>query len=128
LGLPLALIGTIFGKVIDGVVTDRQQSAEIKQAGMRWIQEYGTKELQGSIDIILAEAKGEGWLQRNWRPAMMVWFAVLIGMFWFGLAPEYLVDNPQLVDKLFDIIQWGLAGYVGGRSAEKIAEIVTHKR
>lgn len=75
------------------------------------------KELEAQKAIILAEAQG-GFLQRNWRPAMMVWFAILIGAHWFGFTPENL--SPDMVSDLYDLVKIGIGGYVVGRSAEKI--------
>ncbi|NJL53772.1 hypothetical protein HC928_00605 [bacterium] len=131
MALPIAIATSVIGlftKFIDKAVPDKQQAGELQRQFASYVHEANMAELQAAVSIIVAEAKGESWLQRNWRPGLMVWFALLIGMFWFGAAPEYLVKSPELVDKLFDIIQWGIAGYVGGRSVEKVAEIVTHKR
>ena len=38
--------------------------------------EVAVKELQASV--IIAEAKGQSWLQRNWRPLLMAMFGVII--------------------------------------------------
>lgn len=74
-------------------------------------------------DVVKAEAEGESWLQRNWRPLVMLWFAGLVGGYWFGWTPPNLTENAVLA--LFDIVQFGLSGYIVGRSAEKIAKTVT---
>ena len=61
-----------------------------------------------------AEAQGN-WLQRSWRPIIMLVFAtiVLIGTFF---------DLPILSDtsRFWDLLEIGIGGYVIGRSAEKI--------
>jgi len=69
---------------------------------------------------VQAEATGESWLQRNWRPLTMVWFSALIGGYWFGFTPDNLSDEAVL--SLFGLIKLGLGGYVIGRSAEKITK------
>jgi len=38
------------------------------------------------------------------------------------LAPDYLVNNSELVTELFALLKIGIGGYVVGRSAEKIAK------
>ena len=43
----------------------------------------------------------------------------LVVSYFFGLAPEYLINNPDIVEELFSIVKIGLGGYVIGRSAEK---------
>src|SRR4051812_48054798 len=34
--------------------------------------EYENKLLEAQKDVVLQEAKGESWLQRNWRPILML--------------------------------------------------------
>ena len=80
--------------------------------------EYETKLLDAQSKIILSEAGGESWLQRNWRPMMMIWFAILLGMFWFGITPPNI--NQPIIDHLFNLLELGIGGYIIGRSAEKI--------
>jgi hypothetical protein len=53
---------------------------------------------------------------------MMLWFAGLVGAYWFGFTPENL--EPRSIDALFEIVKFGLTGYVVGRSAEKITTVV----
>ena len=72
---------------------------------------------------VQAEAKGESWLQRNWRPLTMVWFSFLVGAYWFGYTPENLSEEAVL--SLFGLIKLGLGGYVIGRSAEKITKEIS---
>lgn len=79
--------------------------------------------IQARGQVITAEAQGESWLQRNWRPLVMLWFAGLVGGYWFGFTPPYLSE--ATVSGLFDIVQYGLSGYIVGRSAEKITRIAT---
>ncbi len=69
-------------------------------------------EMQGSI--IVAEAQGQSWIQRNWRPITMLAFLALVICDQFGLL-EF-----RLADQAWTLLQIGLGGYVVGRSAEKI--------
>jgi len=114
----LGPVSEIVGKIVPDKDLRNQLIAELNMK-MASIMEA---ELQARSSIILAEAKGESWLQRNWRPLMMVFFAGLIGAHWFGFTPENLTEN-QIAD-LYDLVTLGLGGYVLGRSAEKIAPTV----
>lgn len=80
-------------------------------------------QIEARSQIIQAEASGESWLQRNWRPLVMLWLAGLVGGYWFGFTPDNLTEDTVL--KLFDIVQYGLSGYIAGRSAEKIVKTVS---
>ncbi len=67
--------------------------------------------------IIVAEAQGGSWIQRNWRPVVMLTFAGLIVAHWLGWTAENLKEAEVLM--LLEIVKIGLGGYVVGRSAEK---------
>jgi hypothetical protein len=82
-------------------------------------------ELQGAVSIITAEANGESWLQRNWRPLLMIWFAALVGAHWLGFTPPNLPES--VVNNLLDIVQVGVGGYVLGRSGEKMVRAYRDK-
>lgn len=71
-------------------------------------------------DVVVAEAKGESWLQRNWRPIVMLWFAGLVGAHWLGYTAPNITEDVVL--SLLGLVKIGLGGYVVGRSSEKIAK------
>ena len=77
---------------------------------------------QSKTDIIVAEAKGGGWLQRSWRPVTMLTFLFLVVADSYGWLANPLSENAWL------ILQVGIGGYIGGRSAEKIARLVMDKK
>lgn len=70
-------------------------------------------------DIVKAEAASEHWLVATWRPLLMLVFGGLIVARWFGWAAPNLSEAEYL--KLWSIVEFGLGGYVVGRSVEKIA-------
>lgn len=73
-------------------------------------------------DVIVAEANGHSWLQRNWRPIVMLSFVFLIGVIvWTGGYVNGRQLDHDFVMEILSIVKVGLGGYVIGRSAEKIA-------
>jgi len=78
--------------------------------------EYETKILESRTSIITAEANGQSWLQRSWRPITMLTFLALVVFDSFGW-----LANP-LATEAWTLLQIGLGGYVTGRSLEKIVE------
>ena|SRR5690606_5913860 len=112
-----SIIGGLFN-VIDKSVEDKDQAAQIKAKLQEMAMAGQLKELESAAQIIVAEAQGESWLQRNWRPLTMLTFVALVVSTWLGFAAPGL--NHDLEILLFEIIQVGLGGYVIGRSAEKI--------
>jgi len=102
--------------VANAIKTDPQAAIKIRQIEAQL--EQTRLEVRGQA--IQAEATGESWLQRNWRPLTMIWFSILVGGYWFGYTPENLSEEAIL--SLFGLIKLGLGGYVLGRSAEKITK------
>lgn len=118
-------IASLIGNVIDKAVPDRDQAERLKMKVTLEAMKADNAELKAATDIILAEAKGESWLQRNWRPVLMLWFAGLVGAHWLGFTPPNLPES--VVVGLLDIVQVGIGGYVLGRSGEKIVKAYKEK-
>ena len=79
------------------------------------IMDYEARLLEAQAGVIKAEAGGQSWMQRSWRPITMLTFLALVVADTFGLT-EF-----RLADQAWALLQIGLGGYVVGRSAEKIA-------
>lgn len=108
----------VVGGFIDKFVKDKDEAEKIKSSIAIEAMKSDSKELEVATSVILAEAGGESWLQRNWRPLLMLWFAALVGAHWLGFTPAGLGEETIL--KLLDIVQVGIGGYVLGRSGEKM--------
>jgi hypothetical protein len=121
MALPIAGLLTLGGKLIDRLIPDKEARDRAKLELMKMDEEGELSRMQTQAGIITAEAQGGSWLQRNWRPLMMVWFGILVGMYWFGVTPENL-SEAALAD-LFQLIQLGIGGYIVGRSAEKVTKV-----
>ena len=124
---PLDAVINLGGKVLDKFVADKDLAQKLKAELAIAAMNGDLKELEGQISIITAEAQGN-FLQRSWRPLIMIWFAVLLGLYWFGFAPDYLIESPSTVDQLFDLLKIGIGGYIGGRTLEKVADKVQFKK
>lgn len=118
----LNLIGAIGGKVldvVDQVVEDKDAANKLKFQIQKQLMETKSSELEAQAKIVLAEAQGS-WLQRNWRPLLMVTFAGLVVAHWFGFTAPNIPESVQ--NSLLNIVMVGVGGYVMGRSAEKVAD------
>lgn len=123
----LNFIGDIITPVtdlIDKMHTSDAEKLEIK-AQMLALQakaysealEFEKSQMQAKADIIKAEAQGQSWMQRSWRPITMLTFLALVVSDSFGWLAS------PLAPQAWDLLQIGLGGYVVGRSLEKIAPI-----
>lgn len=82
---------------------------------------YENKLLESQSQIVQSESKGESWLQRNWRPILMlICMAIVFNN--YMLVPYFNIPMATLDDHIWNLIQMGVGGYVAGRSLEKITE------
>ena len=106
---------------VDTCVKNSTDKTKLKAELTKVVFDSYNKLYETERQIITAEVSGN-WLQRSWRPIVMLMFAciVVIGMF---------VDLPLLRDEspFWDLLDIGLGGYVIGRSAEKITSRLTNK-
>ena len=115
---PLSAVLGIGGKLIDKLLPDPEQKARAQLALLELAQKGELTELTARADIVKTEAASSHWLAANWRPLTMLTFTALIVARWFGWAAPALSEAEYL--KLWSIVEFGLGGYVVGRSAEKI--------
>lgn len=111
-----AILGPVIG-LFDKLIPDPRERAKMQLQVMTLAQNGQLADLQAQVSIILAESNGN-WLQRSWRPAMMVFFCGLIGARWFGYSAPGITPEEML--KLWDIVQLGIGGYTIGRTGEKV--------
>jgi len=123
------LTGALISTAINGVKEIAGKYFDNKEQEEKFVAEFRTKvldvvieELRTSVAIIVAEAKGDSWLQRNWRPITMLTFVGLVVAKWLGWTAEGVTEVVEL--QLMELIKIGLGGYVIGRSVEKTAKIV----
>ena len=128
----LSFVGEIFrpaAELIDNLHTSDKERLELKQKMFEMqlktydkATEYESQLLKAQSDIISAEAAGQSWMQRNWRPLTMLTFLFLVVMDSFGWLPF------RLASEAWTLLQIGLGGYVVGRSVEKIAPQLGKKK
>lgn len=100
-------------------ITDKDKRIEFQTRIYMAINDLSRALLDAQSKIIVAEAQGESWLQRNWRPVTMLSFVSLIVARWLGFVAPGIDKELEL--ELMRLVQIGLGGYVVGRSVEKTA-------
>ncbi|MBL4693572.1 MAG: hypothetical protein JKY92_09620 [Magnetovibrio sp.] len=111
------LISGVLG-VIDKAVEDKDQANAIKAKLNELVVTGEMKELETAAKIIVAEAQGDSWLQRNWRPMLMVMFGVIIANNYL-IVPIFNTPPADIPPDMWDLLKLGVGGYVMGRSVEK---------
>lgn len=109
--------------IVDKAVTDKDQAAAIKAELTKALITERSSSLDARMQVVLAEATGESWLQRNWRPILMLTIVAIVAnnylvapylgaMFGVGLT----LPLPQ---SLWDLMTLGVGGYIAGQTAER---------
>ena len=124
LGAVAPMVKTLFS-TIDKTIDNKAEAEKIKQNIQQQLLSGQLKELEAQASIITAEAKG-GWLQRNWRPLLMLTFAGLVVAHWFGFTAPNIPESVQ--NSLLNIVLVGMGGYIVGRSGEKIMDKFKDKK
>jgi hypothetical protein len=132
LGGPIvnAVMG-VFNKIQDRKLSEAEARAEVEKAVMGTISEVS----KSQADVIIAETKSDSWLARNWRPIVAlssfgsIWFVIFAYPFLltWGLLPQVRFGDVGL-EWFFTLTTICVGGYVGGRSVEKITDMVTRRR
>lgn len=116
------IISTVLS-LIDKVIPDAKQAADAKIKLLELQQSGELQAIEAQSKVVIAEAQGESWLQRNWRPITMITFlAIIVNNYilypYFSLfsVPVVKLETPP---QLWSLMQLCLGGYVVGRSVEK---------
>lgn len=110
------------GKVVDTVITNDDEKSKAKKELAEVVLKSLNEVANVQGEVIKKEMEGN-FLQKSWRPLLMLTFGTILVCKWFGLTDGNIDYELEL--KLMDIVQLGLGGYVVGRSVEKVAGTVT---
>jgi hypothetical protein len=111
------------GNVIDKLFTSEEERLKAKNEIFKVLQEQQLELQKLQTEIIVTEANGN-WLQRSWRPILMLAFGFIVIYVKF-IAPLFSLPIPPLEDEFWNLLQLGIGGYVVGRSVEKVAGNIT---
>ena len=111
------VVGAV-GKVIDGLTLPAREKKELEIGLLKLIQELERELTQARAVAVQEEVKGN-WLQRSWRPLVMLVFALIVLAGTFTTLP-ILSDT----SRFWDLLEIGLGGYVIGRGGEKMAAAI----
>lgn len=115
------LVGDI-GGIINSLSISSTEKKELETKMTQVVYSYAGELTQQQAEIVMKETQGN-WLQRSWRPLVMLAFAgvVLLGT---------VVDIPYLENdsKFWNLIEIGLGGFVVGRSIEGAGRLLPGKK
>ena len=111
---------TAVASIIDKVIPDPVAAADAKLKVLELEQKGQLAPMFEAAKVIIAEAQAGG-IAAKWRPLVMLTFTALIVARWLGFSAPFISQDEIM--KLWNIVEFGLGGYVVGRSGEKIASV-----
>ena len=115
---PISGIVNSISELIGQLTLPAREKRELEIGLLKLIQELERELTQARAVAVQEEVKGN-WLQRSWRPLVMLVFALIVLAGTFTTLP-ILSDT----SRFWDLLEIGLGGYVIGRGGEKMAAAI----
>ncbi len=118
---PAKAIADLANSVIGKFVADPNEKLALQSQVLAVSTELNTKALdlqaqvvQAQSQIITAEATSSSWLEKDWRPLLMLFFAVVVGFAIFnsGHDPWGRIIDPSYIGDAMTIVKIGVGGYI----------------
>tara|TARA_B110000908_G_scaffold163075_1_gene209271 strand:- start:1986 stop:2393 length:408 start_codon:yes stop_codon:yes gene_type:complete len=103
---------------LDNLFTSKEEKIQAKNVIKQILIQKELELQKMQTEIIVTEAKGN-WLQRSWRPILMLAFGFIVIYVKF-IAPLFNLRIPELENEFWNLLQLGIGGYVIGRTGEKM--------
>lgn len=103
---------------LDNLFTSKEEKIKAENVIKQILVQKQLELQKMQTEIIVTEAKGN-WLQRSWRPILMLAFGFIVIYVKF-LAPVFGLTIPELENEFWNLLQIGIGGYVIGRTGEKM--------
>ena len=102
------------GEIVDRLTLPGREKKQLETDILQLLIAVEEKTITEQAAAIREEARGN-WLQRSWRPIVMLVFTLII------LARTFL-NLPILADtsRFWDLLEIGLGGYIIGRGSEQL--------
>lgn len=118
----IPVLAPILSNIVKSKFPDPAEQARVEAEVTAQLWQNAHQLNAAAADIIKTEAQSQHWLAAIWRPVVMLTFTGLIVARWFGWAAPNLSEAEYI--KLWSIVEFGLGGYVVGRSVEKVAPAI----
>ena len=114
------VVGAV-GEVIDRLTLPAREKRQLEVDLLELLAEHEKEMARSRSAAVVEEARGN-WLQRSWRPLVMLVFGLIVLGGTFTTLPILSETS-----RFWDLLEIGLGGYVVGRSGEKIMQALTRK-
>ena len=111
---------------LDGLFTSKEEKIKAQNVVKQILIEKQLELQKMQTEVIVTEAKGN-WLQRSWRPILMLAFGFIVIYVKF-IGPLFGLRIPELENEFWNLLQLCIGGYVIGRSGEKMMKTFVEKK
>lgn len=88
---------------------------------LKSVNDVDAQAITASAQAISAILTQGSWIERTWRPCLMVMLIVLIGCWFFGyIPPNFNAPVSPMMREVLDLLKVGVIGYVPCRTVEKV--------
>ena len=118
------VVGDVLNRFLPPEKMSEAERANVQAQVTAQLLTADTTVFENQIKVLLAEMGGN-WLQKSWRPILMLCIVAIVANNYILFPYMSLFTAKAVVlelpDKLWNLLQIGVGGYIVGRSAEKIA-------
>ena len=115
------IVGAV-SELVDRLTLPAREKKQLETDLLKVFVEWEQRVMEARSEVLAEEVRGN-WLQRSWRPLVMLTFALIVLVGTFTSLP-ILADT----SRFWDLLEVGIGGYVIGRSGEKILQVFARKR
>ena len=113
-------------------VEDKDKANELETKIKNKLLSLEQEVITAQRDVIVAEAKSQSFIARNWRPIMMLTFVGIIAnnyiLFPYITLFGGTATTLEIPPDMWALLKIGVGGYVMGRSGEKMVESFAKNR
>ena len=113
------------GKAFDGNFANKEEILQKKSEILEKVRALQSLIIEAQKYLLALELQGN-WLQRSWRPILMLCFGFIV-MYAYFIQPAFLPNavpiRNDLNDNFWELLKLGIGGYVIGRTGEKVMKL-----
>lgn len=124
--MPAFLTGifSVLGSFVTGIFNFKGEQAKTVQSSIDLLKSINDGDSQSQVataqalQVILSQGS---WLEKQWRPFLMVLLMVIIGSWFFGYVPPHFNDPVSpMMQEVITLLKIGVGGYIPCRTIEKV--------
>lgn len=110
-----------FAKGLFGFKGDQAKTVQDALDLVKSINNSDAANVAASANALTAILTQGSWLERIWRPMLMILLITLIACWFFGYAPSHFNDPiSPMMNEVLSLLKIGVGGYIPCRTIEKV--------